>query len=420
MNMRVFGLIDANSFYCSAERAFAPHLRGVPLVVLSNNDGCAIARTPEAKALGIGMGEPWHMVQKRPECASVEWRSSNYPLYGDMSRRMYEVLSTLVPQVEPYSIDEMFLDLTGLPHVPDLCRRIREDVRHLAKIPTCIGLGPTKTIAKLANRMAKDDASLGGICDLRAPEHRDHAYALLPIGSVWGIGRKANAKLASHGVTTIADFLALDPRSVRDLLTVTGARIQAELRGQSCLSLTLAPAPRQAIAVTRSFGQMMTSGRDISQALAAFTTRAAEKLRGEGLEAQHISIFLHTNPHNGDAWYSATRSAQIETTADTLALISEALRLLRALWRPGYRYFKAGVILTDLVPRQKQTILFASRDPERSAKAMSALDSVNARFGRGTLRPASMGLKRPWAGRQARHSPRYTTCVTEILIGKAF
>ena len=360
------------------------------------------------------------MAQKRPECAKVEWRSSNYALYGDMSRRMYEVLSNSVPQVEPYSIDEMFLDLSGLTNLPDLCQRLRADVRRLAKIPTCIGIGPSKTIAKLANRMAKDDPALEGICDLRSDAARAHAYATLPIGSVWGIGSKANAKLARHGVATIADFLTLDPREVRDLLTVTGARIQAELRGQSCLSLIGAPAPRQAIAVTRSFGHMITSGIELSQALAAFTTRAAEKLRGEGLAAQHISIFAHTNPHNGDAWYSATRSAQIETTDDSLALVSQTLGLLRALWRPGYRYFKAGVILTDLVPRHQQKTLFASRDPMRSARAMEALDSINTRFGRGTLRPASMGINRPWAARQARHSPRYTTCLAEILIGTSF
>jgi DNA polymerase V len=418
--MPVFGLIDGNSFYCSAERAFAPELRSIPLVVLSNNDGCAIARTPEAKALGIKMGEPWHLAQRRPECTTVEWRSSNYPLYGDMSRRMYEVLTANVPEVEPYSIDEMFLDLTGLPELETFCRRLRDEVRRLAKIPTCVGIGPTKTIAKLANRIAKDDFTLRGVCDLRDEAARAIWYDELPISMVWGIGGKTVEKLNRLGISSIADFVRLEPELVRELLTITGARVQAELRGQSCLPLTLMPPPRQAIAVSRSFGRLVTSWSELREAIAAFATRAAEKLRGEGLEAGHLAVFVHTNPHNGDAWYSGSRAAQIEPTADTLALIAEAARLLRTIWRPGYRYFKAGVVLGELSPARQQGTLFATRDTAKSARAMAALDTVNARFGRGTLRPAATGMFKAWAGRQARHSPRYTTRPEEMLVAQAF
>jgi DNA polymerase V len=313
--MPVFGLIDGNSFYCSAERAFAPELRGIPLVVLSNNDGCAIARTSEAKALGIKMGEPWHLALRRPECKPVEWRSSNYPLYGDMSRRMYDVLAARVPQVEPYSIDEMFLDLAGLPDLEAFCHRLRDDVRRLAKIPTCVGIGPTKTIAKLANRIAKDDFTLRGVCDLRDEARRTAYYEVQPVSMVWGIGGKTVERLNWLGVISISDFVRMTPEQVRELLTVTGARVQAELRGQSCLPLTLMPSPRQGIAVTRTFGQMASTWAALREAVAAFTTRAAEKLRAEGLEAGHLSVFAHTNPHNGDAWYSASRAAQIEPTS---------------------------------------------------------------------------------------------------------
>ena len=418
--MPVFGLIDGNSFYCSAERAFAPELRGVPLVVLSNNDGCAIARTAEAKALGIKMGEPWHLAQRRPECKAIEWRSSNYPLYGDMSRRMYEILAANVPQVEPYSIDEMFLDLTGLPDIEGFCRRLRDDVRRLAKIPTCIGIGPTKTIAKLANRIAKDEFTLRGVCDLRDDAMRAAYYAELPVSMVWGIGGKTVEKLNRLGITSIADFVALEPQQVRDILTVTGARVQAELRGQSCLPLTLMPPPRQAIAVTRSFGRQVTSWGELREAVATFATRAAEKLRGEGLEAGHLSVFAHTNPHNGDDWYSGSRAAQIEPTADTLALIGEAGRLLRAFWRPGFRYFKAGIMLSELARARQQGGMFSTRDAVKSTRVMAALDAVNVRFGSGTLRPAATGRIKAWAGRQARHSPRYTTRAEEMLIAKAF
>jgi DNA polymerase V len=414
--MAVFGLIDGDSFYCSAERAFAPELRGVPLVVLSNNDGCTVARTTEAKSIGIKMGEPWHLALRRPECKNIAWRSSNYPLYGDMSRRVYEVLAARVPQVEPYSIDEMFLDLTGMPNLLNFCRELREEVRRVAKIPTCIGFGPSKTIAKLANRIAKEDPDLEGVCDLREYDVRAPYYAEKPVSLVWGIGGRTAEKLVRMGVATIADFVAMEPQLVREVFTVTGARVQAELRGQSCLPLILMPPTRQGIAVTRSFGHLVSDWGEIREAVAAFATRAAEKLRAERLEATSLSVFAH----NGDAWYSGSREAQIEPTANTLALVDEAIRLLRTLWRPGYRYFKAGVMLNGLYPARQQGRMFTTRDIEKSARAMAALDAVNARYGRGTLRLACIGTNLPWAGRQAQHSSRYTTCLDEILVGEAF
>ena len=207
---------------------------------------------------------------------------------------------------------------------------------------------------------------------------------------------------------------------VRDFLTVTGARVQAELRGLSCLPLSLAAPTRQGIAVTRTLGRPVETWAELREAVASYTTRAAEKLRQEGLEVSHLAVFAHTSPHNGDPWHSSQRSARIEPTADTPALIGEAVRLLRAGWQPGFRYFKAGVMFTELAPATSQTTLFASRDPARSARAMAALDAVNARWGRGTLRPASSGLVHGWAARQQRLSPRYTTQAGEILIGTAF
>lgn len=237
---------------------------------------------------------------------------------------------------------------------------------------------------------------------------------------VWGIGGKTVEKLNRLGISSIADFVKLMPEQVRELLTVTGARVQAESRGQSCIPLTLMPAPRQAIAVTRSFGRQVTSWGELREAITAFATRAAEKLRADGLEAGHLSVFAHTNPHNGDDWYSGSRAARIEPTADTIALIGEAVRLLRTFWRPEFRYFKAGIMLGDLAPARQQGGLFSTRDVIKSARAMAALDSVNARFGSGTLRPAATGMIKAWAGRQTRHSPRYTTRIEEMLIAKAF
>jgi DNA polymerase V len=416
----VYGLIDGNSFYCSAERAFAPALRDRPVVVLSNNDGCAIARTPEAKALGIKMGDPWHLVRGRRELRGVEWLSSNYSLYGDMSRRVYQVLAERVPRVEPYSIDEMFLDLDIPVELHAFCAALRAEVRQVAKIPTCVGWGPTKTIAKLANGIAKDHSELGGLCDLRDGEERAGWYARLPVDEVWGIGRRTTEKLRAGGVETIADFVALDARAVRQHLTVVGARVQAELRGISCLPLQMLAATRKGLACTRAFSRPVTAWPDMREAVAAYAARAAEKLRAERLEACHLSVFLHTNPHNGDPWHSGSRAARIEPTSDTRTLITEAVRLLTPLWRDGFRYAKAGVILNDLVPAGEQARLFSTRSPEASAKTMAVMDAINAWHGRGTLQVASTGIARSWATKAQRVSPRYTTRLEEILRVEAY
>lgn len=418
----VYGLIDGNSFYCSCERAFAPRLRGRAVVVLSNNDGCAIARTSEAKTAGVKMGDPWHLAKDRPSvrAAKVEWLSSNYPLYGDMSRRMYQVLADRVPRVEPYSIDEMFLDLDVPGDLVMLARELRDAVRRIAKIPTCVGIGPTKTIAKLANRLAKDDPSMEGVCDLRNDRARHRVYESVPIGSVWGIGRKASEKLEARGVNTIARFLAMPERDARDLLTVVGARVQTELRGVSCLPLSMMAPTRKGIAVTRSFGRPVMAWAAMREAVASYATRAAEKLRAEGLVASRLSVFLHTSPFSGEPWYSAQRGMRIEPTADTGALIGEALQMLQPLWRDGFRYSKAGVMLDDLRDAEVEpTGLFPTRDPKKSARLMAALDAVNGRYGRGILRPLATGITRPWSMRQARLTSRYTTHAAEMMEARA-
>lgn len=421
--MRVYGLIDGNSFYCSVEAAFDPKLKGKPVVVLSNNDGCAIARSKGAKALGVKMGDPWHLVRNKPELRDVQWFSSNYALYGDASRRVYQVIADRVPRVEPYSIDENFIDFSGLPgDLHERCRQLRADVLRITKIPTCIGWGPTKTIAKLGNAIAKDAPELQGLCDLTDPAVRAHYYATLPAAEVWGIGGRTVDKLERAGIITIADFVAMSSKQARELLTVVGARVQSELRGVSCLPLALAAATRKGISVTRAFGRPVTTWSETREALAAYAARAGEKLRAEGLQACHMAVFLQTNPHKPDEpWHSGQRAGRIEATSDTIALISEAIRMLRPLWRSGHRYFKAGVILNDLVEASRQPrVLFATRDPVQSAKLMTALDAVNARYGRGTLRPLATGIERSWGTRHDRLSPRYTTRLEEILVATAW
>jgi DNA polymerase V len=413
----MFGLIDGNSFYCSCERAFAPELRGKPVVVLSNNDGCIIARTSEAKALGLKMGEPWHLVQDKPGVKTVEWRSSNYELYGDMSRRMYQVLESIFPSVEPYSIDEMFLDLRGLPGAYALSHKARDLVRSVAKIPTCVGIGHTKTIAKLANGIAKDNANWHGVCDMSDPEIREHIYARTALSEVWGMGPASVEKAAKAGAFSIADFVALPPEEVRKLLTVTGLRTQAELNGRSCLPLSLEPPQKKMLACTRSFSRVVTTWEEIRQAIATYAEIAATRLRKAGLYAGGMQVFLETNPFSPrDPQYSPKRTFGIEGASDTRALIGAALRAAERMWKPNYRYHKVGVILLDLYrPQSVPPSLFPSRDPERSASLMKAMDSLGDRYGRGAVRIAATAPEGNWNMKRSRLSPRYTTAVDEML-----
>jgi DNA polymerase V len=412
----MFALIDGNSFYCSCERAFDPALRGKPVVVLSNNDGCIIARTQEAKDLGLKMGEPWHIASKRPGLKSVVWMSSNYALYGDMSRRMYELLVEMAPAVEPYSIDEMFMDFAGIADMAALAAEIRSYVRRVAKIPTCVGIGPTKTIAKLANKVAKSYRAGNGICDLSSTEARDAVYPTIDISDVWGIGPASQAKLRKRGVITVADFLLMPKEEVRGLMTVVGARTHAELSGVSCIGFSDTPATRKSLAVTRSFGQAVTDWRDMEQAIASYATRAAEKLRKHKLVATAMQVFVRTNEHNKDPKYANQATFDVEPTADTLSLVRDALRAGERMWRPGFRYAKAGVVLVDLraISEMPET-LFPSIDTARSARLMAAMDSINERYGRRTVVPGRHGLNQKWSMRRQRLSPRYTTDINGLL-----
>lgn len=414
--MPTFALVDGNSFYCACERAFDPRLKGVPLVVLSNNDGCVVARSAEAKALGIRSAEPWHHVTRRLGKDAAQWRSSNYALYGDMSRRMFEMLAGFTPDVEPYSIDEMFLGLDGLPgdHL-ERGRAIRAAVLAATKIPTCVGIGPTKTIAKLANKAAKADPSLAGVCDLSAPAARAALYRTWPIGDVWGIGRASTAKLQALGIQTVADFVDAPQALMREALTVVGGRIHAELRGVSCLALTTLAPQRKGMAVTRTFPRPVTAWSAMSEAVASHAFRVGEKLRQHGLVAGALTVFMHTNPHAPGPHYANQVTVPIEATSDGLALLTTALRSARRIWRSGYRMNKSGVMVLDLTRRDEQRDLVPSRDPVRSARLMAAVDSLAARYGGRVLRPAAAGVNHAGVPVRERLSPRYTTDIDEIM-----
>jgi DNA polymerase V len=412
----MFGLIDGNNFYVSCERAFDPRLIGVPVVVLSNNDGCAIARSVEAKALGVKMGEVWHLSKRRPEFRGIVAKSSNYALYGDMSRRVYEVLTENFSRVEPYSIDEMFLDLTQFARV-DYCRRVRDQVRRVTKIPTCIGIGPTKTLAKLANKRAKKVLALGGVCDFSDETARREAFHEMPIDEIWGIGGASETKLNNLGIFTVEQFAALPSAAVRKMMTVTGQRTHAELNGVSCMPLTMAPSQRKSVSVTRMFGRPVETWEDMREAIATHAARAAEKARHHGLHATAMQVFIHTNPHSDEPFYSAQRSFEIEPTNDSFAMIRQAVAAGRSMWRPGLRYQKAGIILPDLhlaadAPRD----LLPTTDPVKAEKLMTTLDGLNQRFGRGTIRPGGIRPKTTWSTRASNKSPAYTTRLADLMI----
>ncbi|ARW11791.1 Y-family DNA polymerase [Acetobacter ascendens] len=414
--MTVYGLIDCNAFYCSCQRTFDAQLKQRPVVVLSNNDGCAIARTSEAKALGIKMGDAWHLLKNERKLAGVKWYSSNYPLYADMSRRVYQVLVEYVPKVEPYSIDEMFLDLTGLSgSLSDRCEIIRSRVEQITKIPTCVGWGASKTIAKLANYIAKDRPELEGLCDLTDDRIRERYYRNLPVSEIWGVGRRLVPRLNDVGIRTIEQFVNADPTQIRQIMTITGVRLQAELRGECCLQLSEMAEIRKGLACTRSFGRPITSFGEMREAIAGFAVRATEKLRAEKLDAGYVSVFIQTNPHKrSEGWYANQASITCAPTQDALTMINIVTRLLRKIWREGYRYTKGGVQLNDLAPSGRQSSLFG-RPKEQTSALMEAMDAINSRYGRETVRPLATGTVRSWRPRQDMLSPRYTTEIGEIM-----
>ena len=413
-----FALIDGNSFYCSCERVFDPSLQDRPVIVLSNNDGCAVARTAEAKALGIKMGVPYFKIRDLCERERVAVFSSNYALYGDMSARMNRIYQESAPEVEIYSIDESFLSISLIPPYERVAfsRDLRAKVLQWTGIPTCVGIGPSKTLAKLANHIAKKNPEMGGVCDLTSQKARDHWLGMVSIGDIWGIGRASQEKLARLGVRTAACLTKIDLTVARKLMTVVGEKTALELRGVSCLGLEAVAPQRKGCAVTRSFSRKVTDLGDMLEAVATHATRGAEKLRTNGLETGHITVFMQTSPFGDGPSHSVSKTLQFpETTADTLDLVRAAKQGAAGIFKPGYRYAKAGIIMEDLVEAgSAPRALFEQRDREKSASLMEALDAINQKYGRGTVAPAAIGKKRDWQTKFEMRSPEYTTCLADI------
>lgn len=413
-----FALIDGNSFYCSCERLFEPRLAARPVIVLSNNDGCAVARTNEAKALGIKMGDPYFKIKDLCARERVAVFSSNYALYGDISRRMNEVYRTVSPAVEVYSIDETFIDMTGfaVERVEGMARDLRARIQQWIGIPTCVGLGPTKALAKLANKLAKSHPDMGGVCDLRDESERGRLLATFPVGDVWGIGGASQRKLAAIGVTTAAELRDMDLKLARRLMSVVGERIVVELRGVSCLPLETVAPTRKGLAVTRSFGTRITNKADMTEAVATYAARAAEKLRTHGLVTGMMNVFMHTSPFADGPRYSAARTLEyVPPTNDTRSLVRGAGRAVEAMWKDGFAFAKAGVMCDDLVkPDDVPVDLLSGLRAETDGRLMVALDAINRRFGRDMAVIASSGIKRGWSQKFEKRSPRYTTRIDEL------
>lgn len=421
--MAVFALVDCNNFYASCERVFNPKLAGRPLVVLSNNDGCVVARSAESKALGIPMGAPFFQIEKMLRQHGGVALSSNYALYGDISARVMSVLAGFSPDQEVYSIDECFLGLEGFRDLSAMGQDIREKVRQWTGLPVCVGIASSKTLAKLANHCAKKDigGQWNGVCNLLDVPDLDAVIGGIEVGEVWGVGRKIAARLEAGGITTVRQLRDADLKSIRREFSVVMERTVLELRGTSCLSLEEVQPAKQQIICSRSFGQPIYTLPDMDEAVASYTGRAAEKLRRQGSAAGAISVFLMTNRFKpSDPQYSNSVTVPLATPSfDTMTLTQAALSGLRSIFRLGYDYKKAGVMLLDFVPADRiQPMLFddpGTRSPERSSSLMATMDLLNRRFGRGAIRLAAEGVEQDWKMKRDRVSPQYTTSWKDVI-----
>ena len=411
-----FALIDGNNFYVSCERAFNPALEGKPVVVLSNNDGCVVARSAEVKALGVKMAAPWFQLRDLAHKHGILAYSSNYTLYADMSNRMMRMLATYSPQQEIYSIDECFLGFDGFP--PDglaaIGQRIRQQVKQWVGIPVCVGFGATKTLAKLANHCAKKGFSgSDSVCDFGRlqPAELDALFARIGVNEIWGVGRRLTEQLTARGITSVRDLRDADAVTLGEAFSVVLQRTVMELRGIPCLELEeLAPAKKQIVS-SRTFGSYIYTLPELEEAVATYIARAAEKLRRQRSVAGALQVYVRTNPHQPKhPQYQRGLTLPLPVpSADTRTLTRAALWALKRLFKPGYAYQKAGVMLMELRDAGvEQGQLFNTVPPDRPA-LMQVIDRANAQWGRGTLRLGSEGMSKPWQMRREHASPAYTT-----------
>ncbi|MBE4946835.1 Y-family DNA polymerase [Enterobacter cloacae complex sp. P1B] len=422
----MFALADVNSFYASCEKVFRPDLREKPVVVLSNNDGCVIARSKEAKRLGIKMGIPWFQLKAMQFPEPVLTFSSNYELYASMSNRVMAHLEELAPRVEQYSIDEMFLDICGIDGCMDyesFGRQVREHVLSGTGLTIGVGMGPTKTLAKSAQWASKEWPQFGGVLALTPgnPKRTEKLLSLQPVEEIWGVGRRIGNKLNTYGVKTALQLARMNPAFVRKNFTVVLERTVRELNGEACIYLEEAPPAKQQIVCSRSFGERITSYESLRQAICQYAERAAEKLRGEKQFCRHISVFIKTSPFAvNETYYGNVASEKLLLpTRDTRDIINAAVKALDRIWMDGHRYAKAGVMLNDFTPSGvSQLNLFDEVQPrEHSDELMKVLDGIN-HSGKGKVWFAGRGIAPEWQMKREMLSPAYTTRWNEIPTAK--
>ncbi|MDG0964037.1 MAG: Y-family DNA polymerase [Opitutales bacterium] len=413
----VIALADCNNFYVSCERVFRPALRNRPVIVLSNNDGCAVARSNEAKSLGIPMGAPYHQIKKLCEWNGVTVFSSNYELYGDMSRRVTSVLARFAPELEIYSIDESFLNLSGVESPLLLSQRIRKTVGRWTGIPISIGLGNTKTLAKLANRLAKKKKT--GCFEVSAGQ--EDVLGAIPIEDIWGVGRRLSIRLQRVGLTNALSFARAPSSIIRSIGGVTLERTQRELSGIPCLEMEQVPQPRKNTCSSRSFGRPVESLAELEEAVANYAVKATRKIRSEGSLASALQVFIKTNRFREDQeqYANARTLAFDEPTDDLIRVVKNAKSLLRSIYRKGYAYKKAGVLLIDLIPKgAQQGLLFEEHGNPRRKEFVDAVEEVASQYGQSCAFLGAQGVKQKWSMRREMRTPRYTTSWDEIPVLK--
>ena len=411
-------LVDGNNFYVSCERLFRPDLLKVPLVVLSNNDGCVVSRSNEAKALGVKMGQPWFECQALAEQHGILALSSNYALYADISNRVMAIVATFSPRHEVYSIDECFADLTGIPKVRDVSYAIRERVGRWTGIPVCVGIGPTKTLAKPANHVAKKHPRSQGVFNYNAltEEQKTRLLQRIPVGDLWGVGRKLTQRLALHGVRTVQDLRVAHIPTLRAEFGVVMEKTQRELQETPCIELQEVQPDRQQIISSRSFGSMVTELPALKDALSTFVANACAKLRAQNSHASVIQVFMQTNRFRQDLpQYMPCLAVPLTyPTHDSLEVNRWAAFLCERMYKPGYQYKKAGVMLSEITPDSQRQGDLLEPGPAINDRLMQALDTLNQRFGRGTVKVSTQGAYQGWQMLQERKSPNYTTCWEEM------
>lgn len=410
----MYALVDCNNFFASCERVFQPNLRNVPIIVLSNNDGCVVARSSEAKALGIPMGEPVFKLAKLIERHGIVVFSSNYALYGDMSHRVMTMLSQFVEDMEIYSIDESFLSLKGFDNynLKDYGSTIVRTVTKGTGIPVSMGIAPTKTLAKMASKYAKKYKGYNGVCVIDNEEKRIKALKQFDIGDVWGIGSRYRKKLEYYGVKTAYDFTQKSESWVRKMMTVVGVRTWKELRGIPSIELEKVAPDKQTICTSRSFGELIEDFDTLMESVANFTASCARKLRAQRSCASMLQVFIYTNRFREDLpQYSNSQMITVPTpTSDVTELIHYARLALKNIYKEGYQYKKAGVIVMDIVPQScVQQNLFDERDRIKHEKVLEVLDAVHKKYGTRMLKVAAQGTGKKWALKSEYLSKQYTT-----------